>query len=131
MNLFQRIVAAARVLLSTVGARLAPVAGVPLLVGLIGIAISLLLWQELDAQQTRRVHRAVQSEGAAATRQLEGELVRVLAQSAKDWDQIGAEQSTRKAATSKAATSYADSCLGVARLEPGGTVRWVVPLDPS
>lgn len=129
MTYYQRIAAATRVLVSTVRARLALAASVPFLVGFAGVVVSFVLWWQLNIQQSRRVHRAVQSEVAAATRQLESDLderVRVLARVAQYWDRIGDELSRKEVA------AYAASqrgCLCVARLEPGGDVRWVV--DPE
>jgi PAS domain S-box-containing protein len=100
-------------------------ASVPLFVGLGGIVISLLLWQGLEAQQTSRVHRAVQAEVAAAARQLEGDLgerVRILAQVALYWDRSPEEQARRDA------VAYIVSqrgCLGVGRVAPGKGLEWI------
>jgi len=123
MNRPQKLAAAARAFVST--------ARVPLLVGLSGVAVSLVMWQELNAQQTRRVHRAVQSEVAAAARQMEGDLAeraRVLTQIAQYWDRIGEDLSRREAASYAAGQR---GCLGVARVGPAGDIRWVVNSGPS
>jgi PAS domain S-box-containing protein len=96
-----------------------------LFVGLGGIVVSLLLWQGLEAQQTSRVHRAVQAEVAAAARQLEGDLgerVRLLAQVALYWDRSSDEQAQRDVG---AYIATQRGCIGVGRIAPGKDFEWI------
>jgi PAS domain S-box-containing protein len=113
-------VAAAARLARTATPALAPVA-----TGLVGLAASFLLWQALEDQQDRRVHRSLQSELAAAAHQLESEVedgTRALGQVARYWDALGDARARREAA------AFADArpgCAGVALVGPGEVLRWV------
>jgi len=71
----------------------------PFLVGLTGLGMSILLWRELNSQQSRRAERSLQSEVASATHQLMNGLVersRVLTQVAHSWDRTGEEIARRE-----------------------------------
>ncbi|VTT99410.1 hypothetical protein, partial : Putative uncharacterized protein OS=uncultured Desulfobacterium sp. GN=N47_I07050 PE=4 SV=1: PAS_4: HisKA: HATPase_c: Response_reg [Gemmataceae bacterium] len=106
-------------------ARPVPAALAPVATALVGLAASFLLWQALEDQQVRRVHRSLQSELAAAAHQLESEVAdgtRALGQVARCWDALGDARAAREAA------AFADArpgCAGVALVGPGDALRWV------
>ncbi len=102
-----------------------PTQGLPLVVGLIGVAGAFLLWAALNAEQTRRIHRQVQFEAAYVQRladeRLPQEVNRVAELSVK-WPGSTPEQLKLDVGSY---VGRSPGCLGVARLAPDSTVTWI------
>jgi two-component system cell cycle sensor histidine kinase/response regulator CckA len=99
--------------------------GLPALVGLAGITVSVFLWQGLDAQQNRRSQRAVQFEAAHLQRLFDEGLsrrVNPLGDIAGRWGLM--PESQRRGEVDQFVARQ-PGCLGVARVGPGGEVRWI------
>ncbi|MCE9564319.1 MAG: PAS domain-containing protein, partial [Planctomycetes bacterium] len=125
MRHIRKVATAVSALWTFLARRLMPrSAHVPFLVGLTGLTISLTLWRELNAQQSRQVERSLQSQVASATHQLKGgldERIRVLAQIAQSWDLTGEQRGRQEVSL------YAEGqrgCVGVAHIGPDRVVRW-------
>jgi PAS domain S-box-containing protein len=98
---------------------------IPLAVGLAGIGGTVALWAALNADQTRRIHRQVQFETAYVQRlardRLPQEVTR-LAELSEKWPRTAQEQMKLDIGSY---VGQMPGCLGVARVEPNGTVSWI------
>jgi PAS domain S-box-containing protein len=97
----------------------------PLSVGLAGAALTVALWAMLDAEQGQRVSRQVQFEAAHVQRVIADRLAQELAEAAAgaaEWPRATAAERKERAG---AYVGQHPGCLGVARVDPDGSVGWV------
>ena len=105
--------------------------GLPMLVGLTGIVCSLILWQALNGQQGKRLHRQVQFETAYVHRLLEDGLptrVRPLADLSERWARIPGEERKNQIGEY---IGRQPGYIGVAEIDSQRAISWIEPHDAS